>query len=131
MITIIPCGARKLTRQARADEMYTGSYHRMCQRYAKKLGHPFYILLAKYGLLRPSDIIEPYSLTLGQAGSVSPLRVAKQAEELGIKNESCIAIGGKRYTDLCKAIFFNCQTPLQTNVRGGNGKQLQWMKAQL
>lgn len=131
MIVIIPCGARKLTRQARADEMYIGSYARMCQRYAKKLGHPFYILSAKYGLLRPSDIIDPYSLTLGQAGSISPLQVAKQAEELGIKQEDCIAIGGKRYVDLCKSIFQNCQTPLQDNVKGGNGKQLQWMKAQL
>ena len=130
MITIIPCGARKLTRQAKADEMYIGSYHRMCQRYAKKLGHPFYILSAKYGLLRPFDIIEPYSLTLGQAGSVKPSQVKEQAIEFGIENENCIAIGGKRYTDLCKAIFQNCQTPLQ-NIKGGNGKQLQWMRAQL
>lgn len=130
MIIIIPCGARKLTRHARADEIYIGSYHRMCQRYAKKLGYPFFILSAKYGLLRPSDIIEPYSLTLGQAGSVSPAFVNKQAQDLGIKNEDCIAIGGRRYTNLCKAIFKNCQTPLQ-NIKGGNGKQLQWMKAQL
>lgn len=130
MITIIPCGARKLTHPARADEIYIGVYHRMCQRYAKKLGHPFYILSAKYGLMQPSDIIEPYSLTLGQKGCIKPLQVKEQSIKLGINLEDCIAIGGKKYTDLCKAVFRNCQTPLQ-NIKGGNGKQLQWMKSQL
>jgi hypothetical protein len=130
MITIIPCGARKLPYKTQAQEMYIGSYAIMCRRYAKKLGYPFFILSAKYGLLYPTDIIEPYSLTLGQVGSITPKEVKLQAISLGIINESCIAIGGKRYTDLCKAIFSNCQTPLQ-NIKGGNGKQLQWMKAQL
>ena len=133
MIIIIPCGARKLNHKAMAKDMYIGSYAAMCKRYARSIttDDKIFILSAKYGLLKMTDIIESYSLTLGQMGSVTPRQVKQQAQDLNILQEDCIAIGGKRYINLCKAIFINCKTPLQDNVKGGNGKQLQWMKAQL
>ena len=133
MIVVIPCGARKLDRRAQAQHMYVGSYAQMCQRYARTLTTPdrIFILSAKYGLLRLTDEIEPYSLTLGQPGCVSQVQVWNQAKELGIVNEPCVAIGGMRYTNLCKKVWRVCQTPLQDHVRGGNGKQLQWMKERI
>ncbi len=111
--------------------MYIGSYHKMCQRYARSLApvENIYILSAKYGLLQMTDVIEPYSLTLGQPGCVTWLDVKKQAKQLGIDNQSCIAIGGMKYTGLCKRVWQDCQTPL--TGKGGNGKQLRWMKSQI
>lgn len=133
MIVIIPCGARKLTHKAMAKDIYIGSYAVMCKRYARSIttDDNIFVLSAKYGLLQMADEIEPYSLTLGQVGCITPEQVKQQAVDMNIDKEDCIAIGGKRYTDLCKAVFLNCKTPLQDNVKGGNGKQLQWMKAQL
>ena len=130
-IVVIPCGARKLTQPAQAQSMYTGSYHRMCKRYARSLTTPdnIYILSAKYGLLKMTDMIEPYSLTLGQPGCVTPLHIKQQAVELEISDRPCIAVGGKKYTDLCRHVWRDCVTPLQG--KGGNGRQMQWMKAQL
>lgn len=133
MIVIIPCGSKKLSRPALAGNLYIGSYHKMCQRYARSLVSPdhIFILSAKYGLLRLSQLIAPYSLTLGEPGAITHLQVRQQALDFGILDEDCIAIGGTRYVNLCKMVWKNCKTPLQTNVKGGNGRQLQWMKAQL
>ena len=130
-IVIIPCGARKLGHLAQAQHMYIGSYHKMCQRYARSLTTPdnIYILSAKYGLLKMTDMIEPYSLTLGQPGCVTPLQVRQRAAELEILDRLCVAVGGKKYTDLCRRVWQDCSTPLQG--KGGNGRQMQWMKAQL
>ena len=130
-IVIIPCGARKLGHSAQAQHMYIGSYHKMCQRYARSLTTPdnIYILSAKYGLLKMTDMIEPYSLTLGQPGCVTPGHVQQQAKTLEILDRPCIAVGGKKYTDLCRQIWRDCVTPLQG--KGGNGKQMQWMKGPL
>lgn len=131
-IVIIPCGARKLDRSAQAQRMYIGSYHKMCQRYALSLVTPddVYILSAKHGLLKMTDVIEPYSLTLGQPGCVTSSHIHRQALELDILERPCIAVGGKKYTDLCRHVWRDCSTPLQ-QVKGGNGRQMQWMKAQL
>jgi len=133
MIIVIPCGAKKLNRPAMAKDMYTGSYALMCKRYARTLApdSQIFILSAKYGLLRMNDKITPYSLTLGEAGAVTPSLVRRQAQEMGIAAEDCIAIGGVRYTSLCKAVFANCKTPLQDNVKGGMGYHMKWMKAKL
>jgi len=133
MIVIIPCGARKLTHKAMAKDIYIGSYAVMCKRYARSLVDDkfIFILSAKYGLLKMTDKIEPYSLTLGQAGAITLKQVREQVIAFGILEEDCIAIGGKRYTDLCRAIWQNCKTPLQDNIKGGNGMQLQWMKQQI
>jgi len=105
----------------------------MCQRYARKLTTPdkIYILSAKYGLLKMTDVIEPYNTTLGDPGAISVGKVYEQAKELDLLGDDCIAIGGRKYVGYCKAIWSSCATPLQDNVRGGNGKQLQWMKSQL
>lgn len=131
LIVVIPCGARKLNHPAQAQSMYIGSYHKMCQRYALSLVTPddIYILSAKYGLLKMTDVIEPYSLTLGQPGCVTLSHVRQQATELEILERPCVAVGGKKYTDLCCHVWRDCSTPLQG--RGGNGRQMQWMKAQL
>lgn len=130
-IIIIPCGSKKLDRPAQAQYMYTGSYHKMCQRYARSLATPedIYILSAKYGILRMTDVIEPYSLTLGQPGCITFFYARQQATKLEIIDRSCIAVGGKRYTDFCRQVWSDCVTPLQG--KGGNGRQMQWMKAQL
>jgi hypothetical protein len=42
------------------------------------------ILSARYGLVRPEDLLEPYDLRMGQPGSVMVQTLAQQARSLGI-----------------------------------------------
>jgi hypothetical protein len=130
-IVIIPCGAKKLNRPAKAINMYQGSYYKKCRDYALSLTmkENIFILSAKYGLLPLDKIIEPYSLTLGQEGCVNSNDVRKQAGELNLLDRDCIAIGGKRYTNLCKRVWKEAKTPLEG--KGGMGYQMKWMKEQI
>lgn len=114
MICIIPCGKAKQEHASPAHAMYIGGYHKMCRRYAQTFAsnEAIFILSAKYGLLANDDIVQPYSLTLGQAGSVTAHYVNQQAERFGISDETCVALGGVRYTKLCQAVWPTASVPL-------------------
>lgn len=130
-IVIIPCGAKKLNHPAKAINMYQGSYYKKYREYALALTNldNLFILSAKYGLLKPNQVIEPYSKTLGDDGCITYWDVKKQAIEYGVLDRDCIAIGGKRYVNLCKRVWKNILTPLQG--KGEIGYQMQWMKNQI
>ncbi len=126
-LIIIPCGGKKREETCSAGEMYVGPYHKACRAWADSLGGRVLILSAKYGLLRLDEEIIPYDLRMGQAGSVTPGVVRKQLEGLGIEDFAgeVIALGGKEYTNIIKAIWPTCKTPLEG--LGGIGKQLSWL----
>lgn len=127
-IVIIPCGAKKRTGVHRAEDLYIGSYFKGCYNYAVTIAPKpnVYILSAKYGLLALGDEVESYNLTLGEPGCVSPRFVYKQAERRGLLGCDVVAIGGKKYTGLCRVVWPMCKTPL--DGVGGFGKHLQWLK---
>lgn len=114
MICIIPCGKAKQEHASPAHAMYIGGYHKMCRRYAQTFANNdrIFILSAKYGLLANDDIVQPYSLTLGQAGAVTAYYVIQQAQRFGILDETCVALGGVRYTKLCQEVWQAASVPL-------------------
>ena len=114
MICIIPCGKAKQEHASPAHAMYIGGYHKMCRRYAQTFANneAIFILSAKYGLLANDDMVQPYSLTLGQAGAVTAHYVNQQAIRFGITEETCVALGGVRYTKLCQAVWPTASVPL-------------------
>lgn len=128
MIVIIPCGARKQTHLCMAKDMYIGSYHKTCLRYARSIVPEgrIYILSAKYGLLTLDKIITPYNIKMGDVGCVTIEIVKKQAKELGLINdEDIIALGGKLYRDICRGVWPECKIPI---IAGGMGYQMQKLK---
>lgn len=130
MIVIIPCGKAKKAYRTIAGAMYVGNYHRACMRYAWTLTTPdhIYILSSKYGLLALTDEIDPYELYMGQQGSITTEQVRKQAQERNLLLERVVALGGRSYTSVCKAIWPACLTPLEGV--GGMGAQISWMTQQ-
>ena len=58
------CVKRKLHRAARARDIYASPLWRHRREYAERHSVPWFILSAKYGLLRPDTHIEPYDLAL-------------------------------------------------------------------
>jgi hypothetical protein len=63
-ITLVACGSKKLQQPAPARDLYIGGIFAMRRRYAERLGRPWFILFAKYGLVDPSQILEPYDQTI-------------------------------------------------------------------
>ncbi len=126
MIAVIGCGARKLDHAAEARRLYVGQYFRACLAAAEVVapGRVF-ILSAKYGLIPPGQVIEPYDLTIGQPCAVWAGKVTAQAAELGVWREPVTALCGTRYADLLAAAFRDVRRPL---AGLGIGRQLQALK---
>ncbi|CAG6399003.1 hypothetical protein NMG29_11715 [Streptomyces cocklensis] len=118
-LIVIPCGARKLDRPARAADMYVGSYHRACRRAAQALRPDrLLILSARHGLLALDDEIEPYDTPHGAADAVTALFVREQAARRGIEQlDPVVALGGARHVALAKAVWPHARTPL-SGTRG-------------
>lgn len=100
-IVIVGCGERKLERPAPAAQLYTGAYFHACALTAAAIAPGrWYILSARYGLVAPSRVLEPYNLTMWQPGAVDAAEVRRQADALGLLGETVAALCGKRYADV-------------------------------
>lgn len=63
-LIIIGCVKCKQDRPAPAAEMYTSDLWKKRRAYAEAAGVPWLIVSAKYGILRPDEVIEPYDKAL-------------------------------------------------------------------
>jgi hypothetical protein len=128
MMIIVACGAKKLDREARARDLYVGSYFRACLAYALAIApaKDIFILSAKYGLIGINDHIEPYDLKMGEPGSITSTNLWDQVGFAGLYNEKVTVLGGKLYVGLCRKVWKGLKAPLEG--KGGLGKQIQWMR---
>lgn len=113
-LIVIPCGAAKQDRPARADQLYIGSYFRQAHRWAtSRQPDVLLILSAEHGLLTPDTVIAPYDRKLGQPGSVTVDIVATQAASHGWDQlhpvETC---GGKTYRQLVRRLWPDATSPV-------------------
>ena len=112
---IVSCGAAKLDRSALAADMYVGPFHHLVRRAAAALTGESRILIlsARYGLLRVSDVIEPYDLRPGQPGAVTAAEVCQQAAERGLRVlHPLVVLAGRDYTELARAVWRYLVAPL-------------------
>ena len=81
-LCIIPCGKRKIwdkqpdAGEQKAQDSYIGTFHQLCQQYARLFFTDWVIISAKHGFLLPNDIVpENYDLSFSM----------KKTEVIGIK----------------------------------------------
>lgn len=127
-IVVIGCGAAKLDHAAPAAELYTGQHFRVCRSTAEALAAPgcWFILSARYGLVEPTAVLEPYDLILGQPGAVQWPLVRRQALRLGVYGDRVTALCGAAYADLLFHVFRDVRRPL---AGLGIGQQRGMMRA--
>lgn len=101
----IGCGVAKADHRTDAEHMYIGSLTQKSLEYAEKYfkkSHIF-ILSAKHHILRLSDIIDPYNLTLKDMSEEEKDKWAKevidQARERSIKIDNQYFIAGQDYLE--------------------------------
>ncbi len=61
---LVSCVGRKLSVPAPAKDLYTSQLFRKSRTFVESINQPWLILSAKYGLVSPEQVIEPYDLTL-------------------------------------------------------------------
>lgn len=64
-IALVGCGKAKLAQPAKAGELYVGNLFVAAKAYARKHADGWFVLSAKYGLVGPAEVLEPYDMTMG------------------------------------------------------------------
>lgn len=64
-VAVINCASKKLSYSAPAKDFYIGTVFKVQLEFCKKNFSNYCIISAKYGLLLPTDIVEPYNLYIG------------------------------------------------------------------
>ncbi len=70
VIALVGCVKQKLHQPAPARDMYTSTLFRFSKAYAEANSDKWYILSAKYGLVHPGQIINPYEETLNNKNRI-------------------------------------------------------------
>lgn len=110
---IIACGSKKRDHPAPARDMYIGALFRNARKAAEATGLPWWIMSAKYGILHPDKVIEPYDMTYGKTTGVPSRHIATQLSTLELP---IWALAPARYADvLCAAAG---STSVRTPLRG-------------
>jgi hypothetical protein len=128
----VSCCQSKLRVPAPARDLYTSPLFRAARTYAEwRYGHErWFILPAKFGLVDPSTVPEPYDLSLRQLSAAAPaawgLRVGDQlAERFAGTTVLWIHAGAA----CCHAVRYAATHPIETPVAGLRiGQQLAWYR---
>lgn len=136
VIGLISCVKKKKEVATKAKELYTSSLFIKAKEFAEKKFDKYYILSAKYGLVDPDEVIEPYCITLKNK-KIDERK--KWAEEVFARfkplisiDDEIIFLAGKYYREFLEIMFdkngiFH-QTPLKNLPIG---KQMQWYNKEL
>ena len=68
-VALVSCVKQKRSSPCAGQDMYTSPLFRKARAYAESVADAWFILSAKYGLLRPATCIEPYEQTLKEASA--------------------------------------------------------------
>jgi cytoplasmic iron level regulating protein YaaA (DUF328/UPF0246 family) len=75
---LVSCVSKKLVVPAPAKDLYTSPLFLKARAYVESLSQPWHILSAKYGLVHPEQVIDPYDLTLKTMGVADRRRWAER-----------------------------------------------------
>ena len=131
-IALVACVAKKRGEPCPASELYESPLFRKASSYARSIADEWYILSARYGLIAPSTVIEPYNQTLNQMSKVERLAWAERVLETlrpHLKaSDEVIFLAGKNYrADLIRPIRELGCTILVPMEGMRIGEQLSWL----
>lgn len=133
-IVLVSCVKSKRNYPCRAGDMYTSPLFRKMMAYA--LTHNpkmIFILSAKYGLLDPADVIEPYERTLknmkvDERKNWAHNVLSQLARSCDLESDKFIFLAGLPYREYLVSHLKHYEVPMEGLAFG---KQLHWLEAQL
>jgi hypothetical protein len=130
-VILISCVSQKLSKRAKAKDLYVSTLFKLNLKYAQKLSpDDIFIISAKYGLLSLEQEIESYEQTLNNMPVHEVKHWANQVlqqlrEHYSIDETRFVILAGKRYRKYLLPYLKNVQIPLQGL---GIGRQIQKLK---
>lgn len=117
-IILISCVKDKLKTPAKAKDLYISDLFKKSYRYAQLLNPDnIFILSAKYGLLEPEQIIEPYDETL-KTKSIAEIKewsrkvISVLNEKTDLDKDVVIILAGSKYYKYLLPYIRNYKLPL-------------------
>ena len=133
-IILISCVKKKLNQKAKAKDLYISDLFKKSYRYAQLLKPDnIFILSAKYGLLEPEQVIEPYDETLNTKSSAEVREWSRKVtialkEKIDLNNAEVIILAGSKYYKCLLSHISNYKLPLGTL---SFGPRLSFLKKQI
>ena len=129
-ITLVACCKPKLGHPALARDLYLSPRFKTFRRLAEQRGR-WFILSAKYGLVDPDTVIEPYDKTLTKMPAAERRawghRVRDQLAAAGLLETPLVSLAGNAYVNPLLAAGVKVSQPMKGMNRG---HQLTWAKRQ-
>jgi|SRR5579863_980242 len=132
-IVLLSCVKSKRANRCKAADMYTSPLFRKMMAYALSLKPKgVYILSAKYGLLKPDDIIDPYEQTLKKMSARDRQQwartvVTKLGQQCDLDADQFVILAGSAYRENLVPHLKHFKVPM---AGLSFGKQLQWLERQ-
>ena len=134
---LISCSKKKISYPAPAKILYDSPLFKNSRSYAEAITDSWFVLSAKYGLLLPDEMVEPYDLALWDLSNEEKLLWVRKVLDAIVKNipigSRIIILAGKKYVELILndllSFGFNIETPLSKII--GIGNRISWLKNSL
>jgi len=99
-VALVGCGSQKGTKAAKAKDLYRSNLFHAARAYAERTCARWFILSAKFGLLDPERVIEPYEQRLQRANSKGwGERVGRQLLDVVDHDTPIVCLAGGLYSD--------------------------------
>ena len=136
IIGLISCVSRKTPNAAQACDLYNSALFAKTKEYVKTLCDRWFILSAKYGLVPPNQIIEPYEETLNTKSRNDREHWASDVwEHLQSHlrpDDQIVILAGKRYREFLVPMITGFGCSVKVPMEGMSiGRQLQWLSQQI
>lgn len=130
-LVLVSCVKSKLAYAAPACDLYTSPMFQMARHLAEQ-GADWRVLSAKYGLVDPSSVIEPYDLTLNRMGVQDRRKWADQVMQhllpLAEQFRKVVFFAGELYRDFLIPPLRGHGIEVEVPMRGlRQGEQLAWL----
>lgn len=136
VIGLVACVGTKRADPAEARDLYESSLFVKSRVYVEQRCTAWYILSAKYGLVRPTDVIAPYDETLNTKRSAERRewadRVWAKLAPVLKKGDQVVLLAGQRYRENIIERLRELGCAVDVPMSGlGIGRQLQWLTRNL
>ena len=131
-VVFIAGSSKKQFKAAKAKNLYDSPLFKLSWQYANKLKPDrIYILSAKYGLVDPSAMLNPYNATLNSMSTkevrawADKVIIQMEKEKINFFKDKAIFLAGSNYRKHITTLFKKYEVPMEGL---GIGRQLKYLK---
>lgn len=135
-IVLVSCVSEKAATASPARDLYTSDWFIKAARYAGQITEEWYILSAKYGLVQPDQVLEPYNATLKTMGKSARQAWARQVfaalKPRLSPGDMVVFLAGQAYREFLLDQVSRLGCKVEVPMEGLRiGEQMQWLNHHL